>query len=187
MRASPRRLPNPAQKCQPAQTDPYSDPQTLFAGSTILTRERERALADLSGSGRASIEVLTLWTELMLAAFGIECLIKAIWVKQGHKLARDGKYVPMCQREGHQLVALCDVAGIKLDAREADVLEGLSIIARTIGRYPIPKRAQETRPRQFYRQAGSPLSWSGDDDQCIENFVHRLKLDLRKATSRRTP
>jgi hypothetical protein len=35
----------------------------------------------------------------MLAAFGIECLIKAIWLKQGHQLARDGKYIPMIPKE----------------------------------------------------------------------------------------
>jgi len=154
--------------------------QTLFAGSTILTRERERACANLRGPGKAPIELLTLWTELMLAAFGIECLIKATWVKQGHELAQGGKYVPMCQNERHQLVPLSQVAGIKLDVREADVLERLSIIARTIGRYPIPKHAHETCPRQFYRQTGSLLSWSSDDDRVVENFVRRLKIELRK-------
>ncbi len=63
--------------------------QTLFAGSTILTRERERACAGLR-PGKAPIEILTFWTELMLIAFGIECLVKAIWIKQGNQLARDG-------------------------------------------------------------------------------------------------
>ncbi len=157
--------------------------QTLFAGSTILTRERERARANLRAPGKAPIELLTLWTELMLAAFGIECLIKATWVKQGHELARDGKYVPMRRNEGHQLVPLCQVAGIKLDVREADVLERLSIIARTIGRYPIPKRAHETRPREFYCQTGSPLSWSSDDDHVVESVVLRLKTELRRRSA----
>jgi hypothetical protein len=60
--------------------------QTLFAGSTILARESERARANLRHGGKAPIELLTVWTELMLAAFGIECLVKAIWLKQGHEL-----------------------------------------------------------------------------------------------------
>jgi hypothetical protein len=137
-------------------------------------------------TGKAPIELFTLWTELMLAAFGIECLIKATWVKQGHQLARNGKYVPMLQNEAHQLVPLCCVAGIMLDAREADVLERISIIARTIGRYPIPRRAHETRPREFYRQTGSPLNWSSDDDQVVENFVVRLKTSLRRRSGKST-
>ena len=161
--------------------------QALFAASTILTRQRERACAGLGpGPGKAPIEILTFWTELMLATFGIECLIKAIWVKQGHQLARNGKYIPMIQNERHQLVSLCREAGIVLDAREADVLKRISIIARTIGRYPIPRRAHETRPRQFYRQTGSPFSWSSDDDHVVENFVVRLKTELRRRSMKST-
>jgi hypothetical protein len=40
--------------------------------------------------------------------------------------------------------------------------------------------AQAQTPRQFYRQTGSPLSWSSDDDHVVENLVLRLKIDLRK-------
>lgn len=143
-------------------------------------RERDRARSNLRVPGKAPIELLTLWTELMLAAFGVECLIKAMWVKQGNPLARNGKYVPMLKNERHQLVSLCHVAGIVLDPCEADVLERISIIAHTIGRYPIPRRAHETRPREFSRQTGSPLSWSSNDDYVIENFVVRLQTGLRQ-------
>jgi hypothetical protein len=164
--------------------------QTLFAGSTILARESERARANLRHGGKAPIELLTVRTELMLAAFGIECLVKAIWLKQGHELARDGKYVPIVQNEGHRLVPLCRAVGISMDVREEDVLERISIIGRTIGRYPIPHRAYETQRRKFYKRRGSPLSWSSDDDCIIKSFVTRLKLILREhvieATKRST-
>ena len=153
--------------------------QTLFAGSTILTREHARARANLRRTGKAPIELLTVWTELMLAAFGIECLVKAIWLKQGHQLARDGKYIPIVQNERHRLVPLCRAIGINMDAREQDALERISIIGRTIGRYPIARRAYETQARQFYKHTGSPLSWSSEDDRIIECFVTRLKLMLR--------
>jgi hypothetical protein len=119
--------------------------QELFAGSTILTRERERVEKGLQ-SGKAPIEVLTLWIELMLAAFGIECLIKAIWLKQGNTLARDGKYIGMGKKEPyHQLVKLCDLAGITLDPREADALQEISDIATSLGQYPIAKRVENER------------------------------------------
>jgi hypothetical protein len=52
--------------------------QTLFAASKVLKREHERACAALRGMGKAPIEMLTVWTQTMLTAFGIECLIKAI-------------------------------------------------------------------------------------------------------------
>ena len=64
------------------------------------------------------MELYTVWTTPMLLAFGVDCLIKAIWVKQGHILARDGKYVPMCKNERHDLVRLCGVAGIALNPTE---------------------------------------------------------------------
>ena len=49
----------------------------LFAGSAILSRERDSANAKFSGRGRAPWELATLWIEIMLAAFGIETLVKA--------------------------------------------------------------------------------------------------------------
>src|SRR5947208_13225415 len=142
--------------------------QALFAGSTILARESERARANLRLGGKAPMELLTTWTEPMLAAFGIECLIKAIWVKQGHSLARNGKYIPMLKNEGHQLVPLCRVAGIALDAREKDALERISRIAPTIGRYPIPRRYHEM----------VALGWSSKDTSIIKGFVLRLNTEL---------
>lgn len=137
--------------------------QTLFAGSKILRGERER--------GKAPIEILMPWTELMLTAFGIECLIKAIWIKRGNQLARDGKYVPMTKNEGHQLVKLCRVAGIPLDSPEADALKRMSEIAGTIGRYPIARRAGQIIP--------TGCSWSSVDYGIIENLIMRLKTELQ--------
>jgi hypothetical protein len=144
--------------------------QKLFAGSQVLRRELERFTANLrSGKARQS-EVIMPWTELMLAAFGIECLIKAVWVKRGNQLARDGKYVPMTKNEGHRLVKLCCVAGIPLDSREADALERMSDIARTIGRYPIARWAGEIIPMG--------CSWSSVDDGIIENLIVRFNTEL---------
>jgi hypothetical protein len=145
--------------------------QTLFAATTILRRERERVRAELRLGGRAPIELLTVWTELMLAAFGIECLVKAIWVKQGNWLACDGKYVPMLPREGHRLVPLCHAARISLDPREEDVLRHISVFGRSIARFPIARHFRETE---------GLLSWSTNDDQVVERFVLRLKKELRR-------
>ena len=78
----------------------------------------------------------------MLIAFGIECLIKAIWLTQGHQLARNGKYLSML-KEGHRLEKLCRKAGIVLNQREERALVELSDIAGSIGRYPIPSRARQ--------------------------------------------
>jgi hypothetical protein len=148
--------------------------QTLFASSEILRREHDRVRPMLKpGAGPAPKEVLTTWSELMLTAFGIECLIKAIWLTQGHQLARNGKYIPMMNKEGHRLDKLCRAAGIVLNQREEQALVELSDIAGSIGRYPIPSRA---------RQTTEALGWSSGDDDVIANLIVRLKIELRKIT-----
>jgi hypothetical protein len=147
--------------------------QALFASSDILRREYDKARSTLKpGGGRAPKEILTSWSQLMLAAFGIECLIKAVWLTQGHQLARDGKYVPMMKNEGHRLEKLCARAGIALSQQEEQVLIELSNIAGSIGRYPIPSRAPQTT---------LALSWSmPTNDLIIQNRVVRLKREIRQ-------
>ena len=111
----------------------------------------------------------------MLLAFGVECLIKAIWVKQGNILARDGKYVPMCKTERHDLVRLCGVAGIALNPTEREALGRISRIAHSIGRYPVSRSAEDR----------SQYTWGTNDDQIIEALIARLKAELRKGESRK--
>src|SRR5262249_27250245 len=104
--------------------------RALFAASGIVQRERERVEATLRPPCKQPDECLTTWIDPMLTAFGIECLIKAIWLKQGNQLAQDGKYIGLGKREpSHQLVKLCELAGIALDPREADELQDISDIA----------------------------------------------------------
>jgi hypothetical protein len=142
--------------------------RALFAASKTVKCERERVEATLT-SGKAPDIVLTVWTQLMLTAFGIECLIKAIWIKQGNQLARDGKYIGMTKKEKpHELVRLCDIAGIALNQRETDALQQISDIAKSIGRYPIARNAEVNS------RAGV---WSYDDT--IENFLEKLKAQYR--------
>jgi hypothetical protein len=114
--------------------------ETLFEGSKVLKREMERSVQ----SGQLTSYSFTAWIEVMLTAFGIECLIKAIWLKQGNQLARDGIYVPIIERERHQLVKLCGAAGVALNKQEVEVLERMRDIALSIGRYPIPLRAGQS-------------------------------------------
>jgi hypothetical protein len=54
---------------------------------------------------------------------------------------------------GHQLLPLCEAVGISLITGERNVLKRTSVIARTIGRYPISLRSSE-----FYDNTGSLIS-----------------------------
>ena len=143
--------------------------RALFAASKAVKDERERVKSTLQ-DGPAPDITITLWTDVMLTGFGIECLIKEIWILQGHQLARDGKYVRMAKNEGpHDLVKLCDIAGIPINERETDALKRMSDIGKSIGRYPI-STAAETKVHY----------WSLKDDDVIENFVARLEAQIRR-------
>jgi len=139
----------------------------LFAASRIVQREREQIKATLRPPCTAPDE-FTFWVTPMLTAFGIECLIKAIWLKKGNQLAHDGKYIGMGEKEpSHQLVKLCERAGIALDPGEAVALQEISDIATSLGRYPIAKRVENER---------RSISWPS---VIVENLIQKLKAQLR--------
>jgi hypothetical protein len=95
-----------------------------------LKREHEHARAALRRTGKTPIEMLTVWTQPMFVAFGIECLIKAIWLKQGNQLAGDGRYVPMIPNEGHRLMPLCRAAemrSVSWSSQDDNVIENLIV------------------------------------------------------------
>ena len=73
--------------------------RALFAASKTVERERERVKTTLRPPCKAPDEILTTWIDPMLTAFGIECLIKAIWLKQGNQLARAVDNMPGWERK----------------------------------------------------------------------------------------
>jgi hypothetical protein len=84
--------------------------------------------------------------EMMLRGFAVECLLKGLWVRQGNKLAENGKYVrvPNIKNE-HDLVGLAVEVGFTMTAEQRDLLEHLSVYTITVGRYPIPVRTTNSR------------------------------------------
>jgi hypothetical protein len=148
-----------------------SSAQVLFAASSVLTRERNAEDARILNSTDAtpvSVAILTLPAELMLTAFAIEALLKALWLKKGNKLVHQGKYTPLpCEqkRQFHNLAALCDNVGFILREGERIVLDILSSTGRFKGRYPIARRSVDMRSIFF---------WSHDYDKVTGELVTRL-------------
>ena len=76
----------------------------LFAAAMILRQEREkernRFLATKPGhAGPVSVAIGTDSAERLLTAFGLETLLKAVWLRAGNTLVADGKYVGLpCER-----------------------------------------------------------------------------------------
>jgi hypothetical protein len=142
----------------------------LLAAATVLCRQREKAEPEVAGVSKAPMESLTFWVELMLCGFAIECLLKALWVKKGNQIAKDGEYIKVMKTENHDLVALCQKIGFPLNPKEKVILVKLSELARATGRYPIAmshsKMHDETE------------QWSSEEDRINEELVLRLKKEI---------
>lgn len=146
----------------------------LLAAAAVLRAHRVSTDSGSSGSTDA-------WrlhpAELMLAGMAIECLLKALWVKQGHELAKDGEYVRVSGAGAHDLVQLADVLQLTLTDLERDVLRRLSHFIEYSGRYPVPKNALKlllTRSPRGGRS--SSTTWTTPGDQTIfDEFVTPLE------------
>ena len=146
----------------------FNTASRLLADSATLRRKTRRIRNSLRHGAKPPPEMLTVWTEVMLAGFAVECLIKAVWLKTGNELVRDGEYKGILRNERHQLVPLCDRVGIPLSSTERRSLHGLSRIMLSVGRYPIPRKPSEVT-----------ISWESKDDGVVSTFVQRLELMLR--------
>ena len=152
----------------------FNTASRLLADSATLRRKTRRIRNSLRHGAKPPPEMLTVWTEVMLAGFAVECLIKAVWLKTGNELVRDGEHKGILRNERHQLVPLCDRIGIPLSSTERRSAHGLSRIILGVGRYPIPRKPSE-----------AAISWGNKDNSVVSTFVERLKLMLADAHARR--
>ena len=113
--------------------------QNLIAAATVLRERRDSIDSSSATAPTAFIHPV----ELMLNCMAVEGLLKALWVKQGNYLAKDGRYVAVCGAGGHDLVQLADVLNLTLSEFEKDTLRRLSHFIEYGGRYPVPKDADK--------------------------------------------
>ena len=154
----------------------------LLAAAAVLRENRESVTR---GPEPAPDAWRTHPSELMLSGMAIECLLKALWVKQGHNLVGDGKYVSITGAGDHDLVQLAGVLELTLSDLEKDVLRRLSHFIEYGGRYPVPKNAERLQLTTSPRGGrGSATTWATPSDQLLfDVVVTRLEqlLDERSA------
>lgn len=129
------------------------------------------------------MEDSSLW---MLSGMAIECLLKALRVKQGHNLVADGKHVPMPGAADHDLVRLPGILELTLSDLDKDVLRRLSHFIEYGERYPVPKNAGRLQLTTSPRGGGraSATTWATPSNQLrLDVVVTRLEqlLDGRSA------
>jgi hypothetical protein len=129
-------------------------------------------------SGPISVAIGTDQVELLLTSFGLEALLKAVWLKAGNAIVADGKYVGLpCERQRkrwHDLVAICDDVGVRLSKSQRHILKVLSDVGRYHGRYPIARH---------WEQMGPIFCWSEEWDITIGQLITRLWRQLGYTTS----
>ncbi len=89
---------------------------------------------------------MLLCVRAMLLGYAIECGLKALWVRKGNKLVRDGRYQGVTGANDHDLPQLAQAAGFVPTTAEAEVLRRLSQFSRFAGRYPVARTANEMKP-----------------------------------------
>jgi len=112
-----------------------------------------------------------LGPSLMLRAFGVEALFKALFLDRGGVLADGGRFRSPTRRP-HDLCGLAKQAGCGLSAEETSLLGVLEYWIEE-GRYPIQANVSK------YDRAGSkamPLShqWHEEDEELFRRFVARV-------------
>lgn len=142
----------------------------LCISYNILWKEYKKSLKQMSKEkrGLCPLEFDVLLPALMLLGYAIESFLKAIWVKNGNILAKDGKFEDTLKCKAHDLVAIAKTVQINFDTKEEDILKRLSWVITAIGRYPIGK----SLPKIW------PFSWSGGDAVIIKKFVDKLYSEL---------
>lgn len=154
---------------------------SLQAAARILKAHRDRFNpTQLSIGHKLPDEGKVLFPELMLKGFAVECLLKALWLKHGNKLAIGGKYVGVKGAADHDLLQLADTVELHLNRKARDVLKRLSIIMTSGGRYPIPRDWSDRRIQKLRGGGkGIPEFWQyPTDDKILEGVVTTLGQEL---------
>jgi hypothetical protein len=121
---------------------------------------------------------------VMLRAMAIECLLKALWLKSGNKLAKNGKYCPIPNAKDHDLLslynAIADNYQITLTKGEKDFINRLSGNI-TAGRYPIQRNLEKNRkPLVTAQLTRMPtVMILNPDNDYFHSIVEKIKVPLK--------
>jgi hypothetical protein len=117
----------------------------------------------------------------MLLGYTLECTLKGLWVKQGHKIVEGGRYIDVPGVGSHRLLELAKAVGVTATEQEFDAVNRLSAFVRFAGRYPVSIHANEMRPRAVAGREGStvPGFYSSEDFATVERVRNRLMTSLR--------
>jgi hypothetical protein len=145
----------------------------------LMAQERgQRALTEAEYQ-RTSVSGVSA----MLRAMAAECFLKALWLKQGNTLAKNGAYTKILNGNEHRLHELASaVAGGGAITFDADELKPLEFVSNwiVVGRYPIPRSfmqmsvlERDPTGRPVQRQA-----WIGEPEKQLCTLLEKLEREV---------
>jgi len=147
---------------------------SLIAAARILSQNFDPCLDAPVGSKITDNEKI-FPSIFLLYGFGIECLLKGLWVKNGHEIVKDGRYMGVPGASDHKLHELADATNFSLTEKERDAFISLSVIITSSGRYPVAKNWRETKiQRRTSGGYGSRSTLNSEDLKYAEQIVIRL-------------
>lgn len=124
-------------------------------------------------------EAQVLSSVMLLYGFGIECLLKALWLKRGNTIVDDGKYIGIKGVQDHKLHELADALSFRISKEERELLIRISVFITSTGRYPIAKNWNETRIKKYYKGGyGSPTHINSGDFPLLDDIVDRIQKEI---------
>lgn len=155
----------------------------LLSASRILKKHRDNFNpSSLKVGEEIPDEGKILASELMLKGYAVECLLKAVWVKKGNLLAKDGKYIRIKGCGNHDLIQIAKVVSLEFEDKQIDILKRLSIYITSAGRYPISVDWNNVKiQRLFDGGKGIPTYWRiPTDDKLFEDIISIINAELNK-------
>jgi hypothetical protein len=87
----------------------------------------------------------------MLAGYALEDLLKAILIAHDPGIVKDERRWEKFT-SGHNLAAMCDIAGINLEEPQRRFLDRLTDAIKWVGRYPVTRRRDEMETLEAQRR-----------------------------------
>jgi len=151
--------------------------EDLLITANILEEKYTAAVESIKHhkGGKLPLEFQVLAPMIYFKAKSLELFLKAIYIKEGNKVIKNGKFIYVT----HDLNLLSKNVKLVFSAEEEKLLNKLSTCIIYWGTYPVPVNERDWRPDTEGITGIQPIySWSGNDDK---NYLSVLRVVREKS------
>ena len=108
-----------------------------------------------------------IWSELLLWGYALEVFLKALFLRRGRLLYKNGEFVGP---KHHDLVEMANEVGHALTLPQGNLMGELAKVVKWAGRYPVELRG--SKPQSVY--------WDDAYYVPLESLIESLRAELDK-------